>query len=95
MSKLNCAFFKAFTENEVLIKELFEKYDANKNGVIEKSELKALILDIAKSTGETSEELLKEYEKKFDEADINKDGVLTYEEFKKIGPEIVEKMLLA
>lgn len=92
--KLQCPFFLAFTQNETLIKEIFDKYDENKDGVIDKAELKNIILDIAKKTG-NAEETVKEYEKKFDEADVNKDQVLSYEEFKKIGPEIVEKMLLA
>lgn len=84
----------AIYQNEAIIKEMFEKYDVNKDGHIDRKELKTVFNDIAADC-KVPQEQLGDFNKKFDEADINKDGKLTFEEFKTLGSELLQKMTIA
>ena len=68
------------------VKELFIKYDMNKNGVLEKDELLLILKDILRELGENypdkrnveiAEECLEKY-------DTNKNGIIEYSEFYEI-----------
>ena len=73
-------------------KEMFEKIDTNKNGSIEKSEIRDHINDIRKSLGkgEVDEKAL---EKQFNSHDLDGDGTIDYNEFKPIYMEMASRMI--
>ena len=71
----------AAKQREKEVREVFEKYDADKSGLIEMDELTALLEDLGllanlkTSTVEFAAAM-------FNEFDVNDDGVLSFEEFK-------------
>ncbi len=77
---------------EKACKEMFDKIDANKNGSIEKSEIRDHINDIRKSLGkgEVDEKAL---EKQFNSHDLDGDGTIDYHEFKPIYMEMASRMI--
>lgn len=78
-------------EVEQIAKEVFESYDTNKNGIIEKSELKHLLDDISKKLNlpkVNSKDILDGLAK----IDSNADGVLQFEEFLPFYREIYEAL---
>lgn len=67
-------------EIKLIAQEVFNSYDTNKNGVIEKSELKHLLDDISKRLNlpkANNKDILDGLKK----IDSNSDGVLQFEEF--------------
>ena len=64
-------------------KELFEKYDLNKNGVMEKDEFIKIMVDILKELGEDMpEKKHKEVaEEGLERFDLNKNGKIEFNEF--------------
>ena len=65
---------------EALAQEIFDFYDANKNGTLEMKEMKNIIAHIAKrlKVPTPNDE---EIEKGFHDLDVNKDGVIQFREF--------------
>ncbi|XP_053394757.1 neurocalcin-delta-like isoform X2 [Mercenaria mercenaria] len=74
------------TNNEVKLKWAFNMYDINGDGFINKSEMKEIVEAIYKMTNAMAPKELdtpeKMTEKLFEEFDLNKDGHITFEEFK-------------
>ena len=77
---------------EKACKEMFEKIDTNKNGSIEKSEIRDHINDIRKSLGK-GEVDDKALEKQFNSHDLDGDGTIDYNEFKPIYKEMATRMI--
>ena len=77
---------------EKACKEMFEKIDTNKNGYIEKSEIRDHINDIRKSLGK-GEVDDKALEKQFNSHDLDGDGTIDYNEFKPIYKEMATRMI--
>ncbi len=65
------------------IKALFDKYDENKNGVLEKSEFVKVFRDLIKSLGEdmSSNEVDKIAEDAISNFDLNQNGTIEFNEF--------------
>ena len=65
------------------VKELFIKYDTNKNGVIEKDELIFVLKDILRTLGEDYPEKrnVQIAEECLERFDTNKNGIMEYDEF--------------
>ena len=65
------------------VKMLFEKYDLNKNGIIEKNEFIRIMTVILKELGEEADDnKIKEVvEEGLEEFDLNENGKLEYDEF--------------
>ncbi len=65
------------------VKMLFEKYDLNKNGIIEKNEFIRIMTVILKELGEEADDnKIKEVvEEGLEEFDLNENGKLEYHEF--------------
>jgi Ca2+-binding EF-hand superfamily protein len=74
---LNDDEIKEFT---VLCLKCFERYDTNGNGVIEISELKPLLMDVAKESG-TDLPTDDDVKGVFDDTDLDKNKVITKDEF--------------
>ena len=70
-------------ETEKIIKEIFDKYDKNKNGTLEREEFCKGFLELVKSLGEGLDD--KETQKITDEAitkfDLNRNGTIEINEF--------------
>ena len=77
---------------EKACKEMFDKIDTNKNGSIEKSEIRDHINDIRKSLGK-GEVDDKALEKQFNSHDLDGDGTIDYNEFKPIYKEMATRMI--
>lgn len=77
-----------------MVKQMFDEYDRDKNGFIDRKELKTLFAEMAEQCN-IPKKKVGDYSKKFDECDINKDGKLSYEEFKKLGNELMDKVFTA
>ena len=77
---------------EKACREMFDKIDTNKNGTIEKSEIRDHINDIRKSLGkgDVNEEAL---EKQFNSHDLDGDGTIDFDEFKPIYKEMAARMI--
>ena len=71
-----------YVDNEK-VKKLFEKYDFNKNGVIDPDEFMAVMMDILKQLGEDLPE--KKHREVAEEGlsnfDLNNNGTIEYNEF--------------
>ena len=65
---------------EALAQEIFDFYDANKNGTLEMKEMKNIIIHIAKQLKVPTPND-EEIEKGFHSLDVNKDGVIQFREF--------------
>lgn len=65
---------------EALAQEVFNFYDANKNGTLEMKEMKNIIIHIAKQLKVPTPND-EEIEKGFHDLDVNKDGVIQFREF--------------
>ena len=65
------------------VRNLFEKYDFNKNGVIDKNEFVTIMTDILKNLGEDMPEKKHREvaEEGFIKFDLNKNSVLEFNEF--------------
>ena len=73
---------KTYIDNDK-VKMLFEKYDLNKNGIMEKDEFTKIVCVILKDLGEEVNE--KRYKQIADEGlkrfDFNKNGKIEFDEF--------------
>ena len=65
------------------VKRLFEKYDLNKNGVLDKEEFVKIMVDILRELGEDLPEKkhLEVAEEGFSKFDLNKNGKIEFNEF--------------
>ena len=65
------------------VKELFEKYDFNKNGVLDPEEFVKIMVDILKSLGEDLPEKkhIEVAEEGLNRFDLNQNGTIEYNEF--------------
>ena len=65
------------------VKDLFEKYDKNRNGVLDKNEFIRILIDILTELGEDLpvKKHLEVAEEGFDRFDLNKNGTIEYKEF--------------
>ena len=70
-------------EEEEKIRKLFEKYDENKNGVVDKGEFRKVFKKILMEMGENFPE--KKHDQVVEEGlqnfDLNQNGTIEYEEF--------------
>ena len=71
-----------YIDNEK-VKALFEKYDLNKNGVIDKDEFVRVMTDILRELGEDLPEKkhIEVAEEGFSKFDLNKNGKIEFNEF--------------
>ena len=69
------------TQNDV--KEIFDKFDSNHNGVLDKEEFFKGIYNLIKSLseGQTDEEIKKISEEAIERYDLNKNGTIELDEF--------------
>ena len=69
--------------DERKVQNLFEKYDMNKNGVIDPNEFMSVIIDVLKQLGEDLPEKkhLEVVEEGFSKFDLNKNGKIEFNEF--------------
>ena len=65
------------------VRNLFEKYDLNKNGVLDKEEFVRIMVDILKELGEDLPEKkhIEVAEEGFSRFDFNKNGKIEFNEF--------------
>ena len=65
------------------VKKLFEKYDLNKNGVLDKEEFVRIMVDILRELGENLPEKkhIEVAEEGFSKFDINRNGKIEFNEF--------------
>ncbi len=65
------------------VKQLFEKYDFNKNGILEPEEFLTIMVDILKSLGEDLPERkhVEVAEEGLNRFDLNQNGTIEYNEF--------------
>ena len=65
------------------VRNLFEKYDLNKNGVLDKNEFTKIMVDILKKLGEDLPEKkhLEVAEEGFTKFDFNENSVIEFNEF--------------
>ena len=65
------------------VKDLFEKYDKNRNGVLDKNEFIRILIDILTELGEDLpvKKHLEVAEEGFERFDLNKNGAIEYKEF--------------
>ena len=65
------------------VKDLFEKYDFNKNGILEPDEFLKIMVDILKSLGEDLPEKkhVEVAEEGLNRFDLNQNGTIEYNEF--------------
>ena len=68
------------------IKEIFDRFDLNHNGVLEKEEFFKGIIDLIKSLaeGHSDEEINKIAEEAIEKFDLNKNGQIEIDEFKQL-----------
>ena len=71
-----------YIDNES-VKKLFEKYDLNRNGVLDKDEFLKIMVDILRDLGEDLPEKkhLEVAEEDFSKFDLNKNGKIEFNEF--------------
>ena len=74
------------SDEETHIKELFNGYDTNKNGVLDREEFYKGFSDLIKSLaeGQTDDEIKKIAEEAIEKFDLNKNGKIELEEFKEL-----------
>ena len=65
------------------VKDLFQKYDKNRNGVLDKDEFIKVLIDILTELGEDLplKKHLEVAEEGFERFDLNKDGKIEFNEF--------------
>ena len=65
------------------VKKLFEKYDFNKNGVLDKEEFVKIMVDVLKELGEEKKKKkhIEVAEEGFSRFDINENGKIEFSEF--------------
>ncbi|KAK3289220.1 hypothetical protein CYMTET_3336 [Cymbomonas tetramitiformis] len=67
---------------EMEIREIFDDYDQDKSGSIDKSELKCIIIDLGLASLETPDDKLEQLVSiELEKADLNHDGVISFGEF--------------
>ena len=71
-----------YVDNE-RVQNLFEKYDFNKNGVLDKEEFVKIMVDVLKELGEDLPEKkhIEVAEEGFSQFDFNKNGKIEFSEF--------------
>jgi calmodulin len=69
-------------DDPALLEQAFKLFDKDAGGTISREELKETINDVMKGTGEAMSE--SEFEEMIDEFDADGDGIITFDEFKKI-----------
>ena len=71
-----------YVDNE-RVKKLFEKYDFNKNGVLDKEEFVRIMVDVLRELGEDLPEKkhIEVAEEGFSKFDINENGKIEFSEF--------------
>ena len=71
-----------YIDNE-RVKKLFEKYDLNKNGVLDKEEFVRIMVDILRELGENlpDKKHIEVAEEGFSKFDINRNGKIEFNEF--------------
>ena len=71
-----------YVDNE-RVKNLFEKYDFNKNGVLDKEEFVKIMVDVLKELGEDLPEKkhIEVAEEGFSQFDFNRNGKIEFSEF--------------
>ena len=81
------------TEQQKIIKELFDKYDENKNGVLEKSEFITGLNELINSLGDAmpSETVEKISEEAINNFDLNGNGIIEFNEFTELIKFLVEE----
>ena len=67
-------------------KELFDKYDKNKNGILEKEEFYKGFIELIKSLGEghSDEEISKIADEAIEKFDLNHNGTIEIDEFNQL-----------
>ena len=67
-------------------KELFDKFDKNKNGILEKEEFYKGFMELIKSLGEghSDEEIGKIADEAIEKFDLNHNGIIEIEEFNQL-----------
>ncbi len=70
-------------ETQDNIKEIFDKFDLNHNGVLDKEEFYKGCANLIKSLaeGQSEEEIQKITEEAIEKFDLNKNGTIEYDEF--------------
>ncbi len=70
-------------ETKFHIKEIFDKFDINKNGVLDKEEFLKGFSDLIKSLaeGQTDDEIKKIADEAIEKFDLNKNGTIELNEF--------------
>ena len=80
-------------ESSEIVKKLFDKYDTNKNGVLEKSEFVNGLEELIQILGEpiTSETVELISEEAIQNFDLNKNGIIEYNEFTELIKFLIEE----
>lgn len=77
-----CSYISHHEQEENITKDIFMLFDRNKNGVISTKELRSMMKSLGeKLTGKQVSQMMKF-------ADINKDGGIDFEEFKRLMEEV-------
>ena len=64
-----------------MAKDIFEKYDTDHNGTLDREETKCFFLDQLRQLGMKENEVTDEqFEDGYNKADTNKDGVVSFDE---------------
>ena len=74
---------KATYIDQTKVKELFQKYDKNRNGVLDKDEFLKILVDILKEIGEDLpiKKHIEVAEEGLSKFDLNKNGKIEFSEF--------------
>ena len=67
-----------------IAKESFKKYDSDKNGALDVTELYKMMVEIGTELGYPDEVTLDDAREAIESLDINENNVLDYDEFKKL-----------
>ena len=80
-------------ESAEIVKKLFDRYDTNKNGVLERSEFVNGLEELIQILGEpiTSETVELISEEAIQNFDLNKNGIIEYNEFTELIKFLIEE----